>query len=68
MSPRVCYRVELRVGRTLTRFIWADTPDIAKAIAEHLFNDPGYEDPSDDDEAESIIAIAATATDAEDAS
>lgn len=65
MSPHR-FRVELRVGRTLIRYIEADTADIAQAIAEYVFTDSGNNRLPD--EAESIIAITATAVDVEKAS
>lgn len=43
MSPRATYRVELRLARSLVRTFTASSPEVAREIAERLWQISGPE-------------------------
>lgn len=65
MSPRRTFRVDVTVGRTLSLDIEAESAGTAKAIAEYLFEQPGYAAEYDPTIVETLIGIAVTLVDEE---
>jgi len=68
VSPRRTFQVDVTVGRTLSLDIEAASAEIARAIAEYLFEHPGYAAEYDPTIEESLIGITFTPADGEDAS
>ena len=68
MSPRRTFQVDVTVGRTLSLDIEAENAGTAKAIAEYLFEQPGYAAEYDPTIVETLIGITVTPVDGEDAS
>jgi len=68
MSPRRTFQVDVTVGRTLSLDIEAVNAETARAIAEYLFEQPGYAAEYDPTIEESLIGITVTPVDEEAAS